>query len=1037
MDKRYDVAILGWWGRDNYGSMLTYYALKKVIEKQGKATIMVNELLGYSGRQKDKGFDLSFAKRQGFDFTPQYHFSEANNLNELADTFVIGSDQLWNPYIPIINDDLFLNFTAPEKRRIAYGTSIGNFNRNHFNSEHFGSDFEKVEQQNLERFDSISMRETDGIEYMKSTLKIEAEKVVDPVFLLDPNEYWNLADQATVTFEGKYLLAFILDPDEGKKRNIEAVADKLGFDKIVVMTDANVERVQQVKLMFSEDRYDVIMDIKPENFLSAYKNSSYVVTDSFHGSCFAYISQKPFSVFYNTIRGTNRFINLMELLKLGDSRRIYSENTAEEINNNLNVSTEIDFTEGNKNLKIEAEKSYRWLIDALDRPKKEEKTLPGAVLSENLSKLRTDVELPLEEVLAKNLFVFYRKNHDGNVISESIKFEPDGTISGIYSSNEHTWKLENNSLSLISRSGEVTTIYGNLDDRYMPNDFRIEGTYVPNPNVKHILESVPTAIIRDNSNPDFSKTKILLSKLRDYGVKHIVAAPGGRDVVLNRAFENHPEIFELHYVIDERSAGYFALGLANKLKEPVAVVVTSGTAVSNLVPAMTEAYYMDLPLIAITADRYPEFHENSEDQTIEQTGIFEPMIKKSVSLPVTVGSRTNWYVNRLVSETILESIHNGTGPVHINMSFDYLPNMAPIHASYELLRLKHVLRVTRQNSLERWNDWVNQLLKSKRILIVYGQDFKLTAAQKLSIEKFAERYNVVILADWLSNIQGEKVVYPFNALQRMTQQKFNDTLLPDIVLSVGGKNVMNHPINFKLRGAPASMRHWRIAPDGKFKDLFFHLTSILETNSEWFFEYFAQKAEGRKNDGQYLKAWKDEENKSPAFIHQNYNNHYATQQLMEKMPEGSLFHIGVGSAFMLTHSENTVPGKDLEVFLNMGTNGIDGSASAYMGQVAADTSERLKFLLIGDVSFFYDMNSLWNKKLKKSIRIMMVNNSGSQLLRHYEAKGSAAPHNTVAEGWVKSLGFDYIASHDKEGFDEGLKRFTSNDEGPIFFEVFL
>ncbi len=209
---------------------------------------------------------MTFARRQNYAYTEQEHFLENEKYNELADTFVVGSDQLWNPYIGRINDDLFLNFTADDKKRIAYGTSIGNFSRPKFSSEHFGEDFEQVERQNLSRFDWVSMRESDGISYFKENLDIDAPQVVDPVFLIDPKEYWKLADEATINFEEEYMLAFILDPDEDKKRNIEAVADKLGFNKIVVFTDANGPRINYARSIFNSERYEVIDDIRPENF---------------------------------------------------------------------------------------------------------------------------------------------------------------------------------------------------------------------------------------------------------------------------------------------------------------------------------------------------------------------------------------------------------------------------------------------------------------------------------------------------------------------------------------------------------------------------------------------------------------------------------------------------------------------------------------------------------------------------------------------------------------------------------------------------
>lgn len=149
----------------------------------------------------------------------------------------------------------------------------------------------------------------------------------------------------------------------------------------------------------------------------------------------------------------------------------------------------------------------------------------------------------------------------------------------------------------------------------------IDGIFQLDGRTHHILETVSSAIKRDNSNPDFRKMKILLAHLHEYGIKHVVLSPGGRDVVLMRGFENHQDKFKIHHVIDERSAGYYALGIANKLNEPVAVMVTSGTAVNNLSPAITEAFYMDLPIVAITADRYPEFHGIGEDQTVEEVGI--------------------------------------------------------------------------------------------------------------------------------------------------------------------------------------------------------------------------------------------------------------------------------------------------------------------------------------------------------------------------------------------------------------------------------
>ncbi|GFH39803.1 2-succinyl-5-enolpyruvyl-6-hydroxy-3-cyclohexene-1-carboxylic-acid synthase [Lactococcus insecticola] len=1027
---KFDVGILGWWYGQNFGSMLTYFAINKAVSNLGKSVVMIHEATGYNGwrvKWSDEIAPMDFARRQGYNYTEQQHYSNNSELNALTDTFMVGSDQLWNPHVGRVNDDLFLDFSSDDKKRIAYSTSFGDADNDKYKPA-----FVEKNSQNLKRFDALSVRENYAVKTAKDIFGVDAEQVLDPVFLIDKAEYEKLASEATTRIDGEYLLAFILDPSEKKKDVVKATAAKLGFEKVAVITDANVKQIAKAKEIFKEDIFEVIEEIKPENFLYAYQNAQYVVTDSFHGSVFSYIFRRPFSVFYNTTRGADRFINLMSLLGLEDSRRVYETNTADDINQNENVTLTIDYSKGEKQVAVETAKSQAWLEAAIDAPKKTDKILPAGETMIPSNSVST------EQILKNGIFVFYREGQHGEVLRQEVTFNQDGTLSGTNQTNEKYWTLEDSKLIFLNGSKAATTVFENIKSNYIEDEFRLVGTFVPNPRIHHVLETQKSFIRRTNQNPDFIKTKILVAKMRDYGIKDVVLAPGGRDLTLIRVIENNQDAFNIHYVTDERSAGYFALGIANKTQRPTAVVVTSGTAASNLAPAITEAFYMNLPVVAITADRYPEFHGQGEDQTIEQAGMFEPMIKKSVNIPTAAGKKNEVFTRRLVSEAILEATHNGGGPVHINISFDAVPNIAPIKKAYELPTLKHIKRVTRQDDLTLWDEYVKILKKSNKILLIYGQNFKPTAEQQKNIDAFAARYNVVILADWLSNLYGDKVVHSFNMLRLVSQRTFNKEIAPDIVISLGGKNVMNHPINFKLRAAPDSVRNWRVAPDGEIKDLYYHLSSVLETNQDWFFKYFSEKADNNQNNNDYLNKWNALDAAYPTPVHDVYNQKYVTQQVMKQMPEESLFHIGVGNTFMMTHTENLDPNKKLEIFLNMGTNGIDGSASAFMGQVATDDIDRLKFLMLGDMSFFYDMNSLWNKNLDGNVRIIMVNNSGSGLLKHYGSPGVTQAHSTVAEGWVKSLGFDYLSSKNKEDFDTSIKEFTGKDTGrPIFFEVFI
>lgn len=939
MSKKYDVAMLGWWYGQNYGSMLTYFALNKAVSNMGYKVVMVHESLGYNGWRVHwpKDIDpMKFAARQGYNTTDQQHFSKNANLNELADTFMVGSDQLWNPNIGRVNDDLFLDFTNDDKKRIAYATSFGNAN-----TSKFKPDFVAKHKQDLKRFDAISVRENYAVDVAKNIFDVDVEQVVDPVFLLDQSEYVKLADEATTRPQGDYLLSFILDPTEEKKKVITATAKKLGIGKVVVITDASPASLKIAREVFHEDLFEVISEVKPENYLYAYKNAKYVITDSFHGSCFSFIFRKPFSAFYNTKRGADRFVNLMNLFGLGDSRRIYDTNTQEDINNNNNVGFEIDFSKGVGQVAVEKEKSLNWLRSALEAPKRSEKILP---------------------------------------IMKSTVSTPKAT-------------KEDEKDALIKKA---------------------------------------------MSNPDTVKARILVSLLREYGIRHVVLSPGGRDLTLVRIVENNKAAFESHYVTDERSAGYYALGLATKLGEPVAMICTSGTAASNYLPAVTEAFFQGVPLIAITADRYPMWAFQGEDQTIPQDNMFGKVVKKSVTTPVTTGERSHWETRRLVSEAILEATHNGMGPVHINMPFDKVENIAPPKEVYELPRIRKIRRVTRSDENREWQKYADQMKKSNRILILYGQNYRPTEKEQKNIDAFASKYNCVILADWLSNLNGENVLHSFNMLRKIDQKVFNDELLPDIVITVGGKNVMNHPINYKLRRAPQSLRHWRVAPDGKVADLYFHLSSVLECNQDWFFEYFAKEAGNQTNNHEYFDKWVQLDKKYPNPAHTVYNQKYVTQQLMEQMPEKSIYHLGVGHSFMMAHTETLSPEKQFEVYCNMGTNGIDGSTSSFMAQAELADENQLAFILVGDMSFFYDMNSVWNKALKGNIRILLVNNSGSGLLKHYRSPGITQQHSAVAEGWVKSLGFTYLSSTNKDEFDQNIERFTSTSVNePIFFEVFI
>ncbi|MEH7830322.1 polysaccharide pyruvyl transferase family protein [Gemmobacter denitrificans] len=361
-EQTYDVGILGWWYGKNYGSILTYYGLNRAIEELGFRTLMVHEALGYNGYRvlwPDNILSMDFARRVGYSYTQQVHFSELPALNARARTFVVGSDQLWNPVIGRVNDDLFLDFVGPENRRVAYATSFGNRG-----TAKFKPDFVARHSANLQKFSAISVREGYAVNTAREVFGVEATQVVDPVYLLPTSAYEALADMASVEVSGDYLAVFYLDPNPEKRNVALALAHRLGLDRILVIPNPDGGRAVTEEL-FADPRFEILEEDAPENFLHAYRSASYVVTDSFHGTAFATIFGKPFSSIYNTHRGVDRFKNLLNWMGFGDSRRLLETDTAETLAANPGLSLTLDYTQANARIAEGRARSLAWLQAAL------------------------------------------------------------------------------------------------------------------------------------------------------------------------------------------------------------------------------------------------------------------------------------------------------------------------------------------------------------------------------------------------------------------------------------------------------------------------------------------------------------------------------------------------------------------------------------------------------------------------------------------------------------------------------------------------
>ena len=525
----------------------------------------------------------------------------------------------------------------------------------------------------------------------------------------------------------------------------------------------------------------------------------------------------------------------------------------------------------------------------------------------------------------------------------------------------------------------------------------------------------------------------LAALLEVYGITKVVLCPGSRNVPIAHTLSNHPA-FTCYAMTDERSAGYFALGLALNSGKPVAVCCTSGTALLNLHPAVAEAFYQKVPLIVISADRPAAWIGQMDGQTLPQPDVFRTLVKKSVNLPEIHTDEDEWFCNRLINEALLETNHHGKGPVHINV-----PVSEPLFG-FTTAALPGVRVITRYQGLNiydrDYNDLIDRMNKYRKRMIVVGQ--------MNLIYLFEKRYTKLLYKHfaWLTEHIGNQTVPGIpvknfdTALYAMPEEQMN-RMTPDLLITYGGHIVSKRLKKFLRQHPPKE--HWHVSPDGEVTDLYCSLTTVIEMDP---FEFLAKIAGLLENHTpEYPRIWEDycKAVPEPEFA---YSEMAAVGALIKSLPEKSVLHLANSS--VVRYAQLYAISPTIEVCCNRGTSGIEGSLSTAVGYAA--TSDKLNFAAIGDLSFFYDMNALWNVNVGSNLRILLLNNGGGEIfhtlpgLEMSEAshKFITAVHKTSAKGWAEERGFLYLRAENDGQLAETMQTFTCPEtvERPILLEVF-
>ncbi len=495
------------------------------------------------------------------------------------------------------------------------------------------------------------------------------------------------------------------------------------------------------------------------------------------------------------------------------------------------------------------------------------------------------------------------------------------------------------------------------------------------------------------------------------GVREVILCPGSRNAPLIVSFTQFGNINCIS-ITDERSAAYFALGIVQYTRRPVAVVCTSGTAALNLAPAIAEAYYQNLPLIVFTADRPVEWVDQADGQVIRQQNIFANYIKSAYNLPLeTVHNDDLWFSNRLVAQAISYAVQCPAGPVQINVPLrEPLYNLLP--KPCDDLKVAINIAVDATIPTNELDILRNKWGKCEKVLIIVGihePDIELNNI----VNVLSELSNVVVLAENLSNISGNNIIDSTESFIASLSDHEKGLFKPNLLVTVGHSLVSKRLKQYLRVFKPDE--HWHIGVEHGFVDTFNCLSHVLSVNSVWMLKQFV----GFRNtcESQYAQyAMK----KFEKVIH--FRNHYLEHMpfsdiavfntLMNIIPENTLLHLANSTPVRL--AQLFTSRRDIAYFANRGTSGIDGCVSTAAG--AAFASQKSCIVITGDISFIYDSNALWNNHISDNFKVIVINNGGGNIFRLIDSTPEIdnisyffeTPHKVKIQLLAEAFGFQFL-----------------------------
>lgn len=532
--------------------------------------------------------------------------------------------------------------------------------------------------------------------------------------------------------------------------------------------------------------------------------------------------------------------------------------------------------------------------------------------------------------------------------------------------------------------------------------------------------------------------QILVSLLKQHGIRKVIASPGTTNITFVASVMNDP-FFEIYSSVDERSAAYMAVGMAEETGEVVVLSCTGATASRNYIPGLTEAYYRKLPILAVTATQNENRVGHLIPQVIDRSQQPKDCCVHSEHIAVPRDVDDEWDATIRLNRAILALTHRGGGPVHINLATNYNRDFSV----KELPVARCIRRYMFSDELP--------VLPTGRIGILVGNHLPWSNSLTEAVNRFCKAYGAVVFCEHASNYTGSYRVY--NAILNQQSLYKKDSLRTDVLIHIGEvSGYGNNAVGSKAGEV------WRVNEDGELRDPFHKLTQVFEMAEEVFFNRYADLA-GERNDQQkagknWLELCHTEYQKLQVAIPElPFSNPWIAQQTAHCLPEGCALHLGILNSLRAWEMFDVPSSVQSNGFVNTGGFGIDGCMSSMIGG-AIVRPDQLHFLVIGDLAFFYDLNSLGNRHVCNNLRILLINNGKGTEFRNYNHPaaqfGEDADKFMAAAGhygnkslqlvrhYAEDLGYEYMQASNKEEYLINIGRFLMSDmtDKPILFEVF-